>query len=779
MPQVGAFLAGAVGISATTVGAATAASAAFTFGASFVGKLIFSIAVSELSKALAPHPRAATTHAGVQGQSTASEDAPEDFMLGRFMTPGWISTPDRDHGTAGGVPNAYHTQVRELCGVPGAQLTRVALNGEWVTLGPDDGSGYGQPVQGKYAGYAWIKYYDGSQTVADPMLLTKYGGAAERPWTNTMIGHGLCYAIATFRINRDLFSTVPQVLYELQGIPLYDPRSDSTVGGTGAQRWSDSTTWAATDNPMVMCYNIARGITVGTEVWGGEYSADDLPLADWFTAMNACDATATNGGGSPQPMFRAGYMVSVDMQPADVMEALAATCSAEFADVGGVLKPRVGGPGLPVYYFTDDDVLATQPEDYQPFPGLDRTYNAVSANYPDPSTLYQSRGAPLRTDAAYQAADGGRLLAADLQLQACPYENQVQRLQTFLLKDNRRFRQHTVTLPPDATPLEPLDAAGWTSAENGYTSKTLEITATAEDQATLVTTLSLRERDGADYNWAGSDQIATTPAPALGMAVVPAQSLSGFAAAATTVDDAGAVARIPGLQISWAATGSDDIRAIRIEIRRQSDGTMINAIEVAPENASIIATQGIVAGITYETRGLILPYSGRATTWTGWVAVVAPTAVVTPSTNEVTTDTIAPNAATQDGTIDASISFTSADPDPYEVASVTIASIGGRPLLISAKGSLSFYQDPVPAVSNQSYIGLLVQIFQGATKIYESMTYSFSQSTSTQTWTFPPISIFGTSDAGSSAVSMKIRHYGGQNINYTFTGSLSLLEVKR
>ncbi|MDA3888352.1 MAG: hypothetical protein PF443_05985, partial [Allgaiera sp.] len=238
-------------------------------------------------------------------------------------------------------------------------------------------------------------------------------------------------------------------------------------------------------------------------------------------------------------------------------------------------------------------------------------------------------------------------------------------------------------------------------------------------------------------------------------------------------------ARTSGLLISWTAVDAVDVQSIKVEVRRQSDQALVNVVNVSPTLTGFIATQGIVAGIVYEVRATIEPFRGRPTTPTSRVAQTAPSVTVTPSSNQVTTDTIALNAATQDGTIDASISFTSTDPDPYEVANLTIASIGGRPLLIAAKGSLSFYQNPVPSVSNQSYIGLLVQIFQGATKIYESMTYSFSQSTSTQTWTFPLISIFGTSDAGSSAVSVKIRHYNGQNINYTFTGSLSLLEVNR
>ena len=46
---------------------------------------------------------------------------------------------------------------------------------------------------------------------------------------------------------------------------LYDPRRDSTVGGSGAQRWSDPSSWTpfgggANDNPVVQIYNLMLGL---------------------------------------------------------------------------------------------------------------------------------------------------------------------------------------------------------------------------------------------------------------------------------------------------------------------------------------------------------------------------------------------------------------------------------------------------------------------------------------------------------------------------------------
>ena len=143
------------------------------------------------------------------------------------------------------------------------------------------------------AGLAWVKYYDGTQTSADPYLLAQYGAYPNRPWTSDMIGRGLCYAIVTFRHNPEVWNGFPRVRFEMGGIPLYDIRKDSTAGGSGTHRWATPSTWEQTSNPMVMIYNIMRGITLtdGT-VWGGRVAAADLTPASFMAAMNECDVAS-------------------------------------------------------------------------------------------------------------------------------------------------------------------------------------------------------------------------------------------------------------------------------------------------------------------------------------------------------------------------------------------------------------------------------------------------------------------------------------------------------
>ena len=342
-----------------------------------VGRLISAAVLSSLARALTPK---AQSPGIVTEYTQTGATSPLSFVLGTYATAGDAVCPPMSHGTAGKTPNAYRNYVITLGDIDRMAVTGYLINGERVTLGTVAHPDYGLPVLGKYEGYAWLKVLDGTQTVADPMLIAKYGAAAERPWQADMIGTGVTMCICTFRLNRELFSSDPTVLFEISGIPLYDPRLDSTVGGSGAQRWTNRATWAPTNNPFVQIYNVMRGITIpGLGVWGGEAAAEDLPLSNWFACMNACDASVTHDTGVVEPAFRSGIEVKVDVEPATIIMELLKACTGQLAEVGGVWKGRVGAPGLPVYFLTDSDIIVTKGGSRDPHKPIKDRFNAVMA----------------------------------------------------------------------------------------------------------------------------------------------------------------------------------------------------------------------------------------------------------------------------------------------------------------------------------------------------------------------------------------------------------------
>lgn len=607
----------AIGGIAASVTAAFAASPLLAA----IGRLILAVALSALQRALMPKPR----EPGIKTKVTQTGGTnPQAFPLLKYATAGTHACPPMSHGSIGGTSNAYLTYVIVLSDVPGATLSRYMINGQYVTVGGFPDPNYGLPVSGHLAGYAWIRVLDGTQTVADSMLLSRYGSYPERPWTSDMIGRGLVYAICTFRYNRDRFPGLPRVRFELNGIPLYDPRKDTTVGGSGPHRWNNKSTWEPTVNPEVGVYNVLRGIGLPDgSVYGGNFPAEDIPLASWFAAMNECDLLVTNGTGT-EPQFRAGLEVSVDEEPADVIAELLKSCVGNIAEVGGLWKTRVGAPGTPVYLFTDADVVSSSPQDFQPFPNMAGSYNGAHATYPDPDKAWESSESQPYYNAAFEAADRGFRMTADLNLVACPYPAQVRRLQYAYVEEERRFRRHEHTLPPDAAVLEPLDATAWTSVWNSYTSKVFEVDQVAEDVLTGLQRLMLKERDAADFNYP-----ALPPPSAISLlpALPQPQVVPSFTVVPTYVPDDLGNPRRPALSLTWGPD-LDDATGIIYEVRIQVTGAVVLRGSTQDVAAGVLyLSEGILPAITYEVR--VRPVVDRAWDWTIWVAATTPAALIT------------------------------------------------------------------------------------------------------------------------------------------------------
>jgi hypothetical protein len=514
-----------------------------------VAKVVISAAISawqqrRVAKAMAQTAAqtasdASRTAAGLTTQYTGrGGTTPISIIVGRYATAGHMEAPPISFpqanvglGMFGIARSHYLTYVIGLGDVAGVQLTgRIVINDVWYTLSnaaslrlnkqtgavTDDPNipEFGVTPNGVMTSSCWFRERSGFEITADPFLMYWLADHPQRPWSADMIGRGISHVIATFRRDSELFPSEPHLRFEVRGIPMYDPRFDSTVGGSGPQRWNDRSTWAFSENPKVIEYNIHRGISVdGYGIWGNSVAAADLPLGNWFAAMNACDVLVDNGAGSTEPMYIFGLEWGLDRTPAQIIDEINRSCAGETVEIGGVYKTRVGGPPLPIYFFTDDDVIVTRPQDLEPFPGLDATFNALSCSYPDPALMWEAREAPPFTNPAWEAEDGQiewdsaqgafarrpRRLLKEMALPGVSNPRQVQRLLASAAREGRNRRSHSLTLPPEALMLEPLDAVSWTSLRNGFVSKLFDVVMTVDPVAELRARIGLLEADPNDY----------------------------------------------------------------------------------------------------------------------------------------------------------------------------------------------------------------------------------------------------------------------------------------
>jgi len=592
--------------SGVAVGTATAI-------ATFATRVIVGLGASLLGQLFQEKPK--VKQRGIQTEQTTSGDVtPLTFIVGRYATEGHLIAP----GYSRGKNNKILTYIVDVSNVPVTGLSgRVAINGQWTSLVADgtdpDKYWFDDLGDGKKG---WLWFFDGTQTAAFQHLVDEYGTHSDRPWTSDHIIDGGAYAVLEFEFDREVYSGFPKFRFEVDGIKLYDPRKDSTVGGSGSHRWSDTGTWEFTKNPQVINYNILRGINLPTgDIYGGMIPAEDLPLDNWFAAMNACDALI----GS-RVTYEAGFEIDVSKEPFEIIKEMNKASFAQLSELGGVFKVRVGAPASPVMSITDDDIVITKPSDLEPFPGLAQTSNAITGTYIEPVDVWQGRSADPIYNATWEADDGDRRLTTDVSLPAVSNKSQAQHLLNSYIKDNRRFITHGLVLPASCAALEQLDAIEWTSDRNGYTAKVFEVVEVEDHLDTMLQFVRVREREATDTSWTPGDDVAA-PGASNGL-TKPPDRVPSLTVTAFTIEDDSSDEVLPAIKIEWAdASEAQPSDLIRYQVRKVASGEIVASSTIGADEGETVAA-GLANDTAYEVRARYV--TEAPSDWSAWSAVTTP-----------------------------------------------------------------------------------------------------------------------------------------------------------
>jgi hypothetical protein len=267
---------------------------------------------------------------------------------------------------------------------------------------------------------------------------------------------------------------------------------------------------------------------------------------------------------------------------------------------------------------TDDDFMITEPASYDPFPGLQNTFNAITGTYVEPADVWEGRSADAILNSTWETDDGGRRLTVDVGLPAVSSKSQAQQLLTSYIKDQRRFRVHRMVLPPSFALLEPLDTISWTSTANGYTSRVFEITAVEDRPNTLNQFVTVRERSAADVAWDTGDDVAS-PDPTNGL-TIPARIVPTLTVTAFNIQDGDGAARRPAIKIEWPADEALSADLLKYEVRLAGDTVnLATSSTVGAREGQTVTTDGLVSDTIYEVRAQYV--TDMPADWTSWIAV--------------------------------------------------------------------------------------------------------------------------------------------------------------
>ena len=109
-------------------------------------------------------------------------------------------------------------------------------------------------------------------------------------WTTDHKLSGIAYVALRFKWNQDAFNGLPEVRVTLKGKKIYDPRLDSTKGGSGSHRQDTASTWAYSANSSLILLDYLRNGRYGK---GLPNDAFETNYDTFKTSANTCETQVT------------------------------------------------------------------------------------------------------------------------------------------------------------------------------------------------------------------------------------------------------------------------------------------------------------------------------------------------------------------------------------------------------------------------------------------------------------------------------------------------------
>lgn len=408
---------------------------------------------------------------------------PRQILVGKTATAGsvvWAHT----HTPAGSkVPNEVLSRVIDLSDMPITSLESVRFGTATLTWSGALTSGSRVSCSSHFLSKAsasrlWLTFYDGTQTTADSTLLASASGL----WTANHIGRGIAYVVVEYWYDPDAFvQGEPELVYVVKGAKCYDDRYDgSKPSRTGAQRLTDPTTWAWTENAAVITAQIMRGFfhPFNTSVLMFGVGAEDRDLSDsmLLSAYNTCDQSVTRADSSTETRYRAAYNLTTSEAVSTVLQDLQAAMDGRIIDRGGAITILPGGTRTAILPLSENDIVWTEQKSWQPRSSLEELTNYITGTFVDgEGGTFQEKAFPTLSNLTWEANDGGQRFTTQVSFRAVTSWGQVQRITKRMHNSSRQQGTIAFVAPIWAMEMEQGDWFTLSCARWGFTTKYFEV----------------------------------------------------------------------------------------------------------------------------------------------------------------------------------------------------------------------------------------------------------------------------------------------------------------
>jgi hypothetical protein len=422
-------------------------------------------------------------------------------------------------------------------------------------------------------------------------------------WTSDHKLSGLAYVALRFKWNQDAFNGLPEVRVTVRGKKIYDPRLDSTKGGSGSHRQDDPTTWAYSANSSLVLLDYLRNSRYGK---GLPNDAFETNYDSFKTSANTCDTQVTpySGATSDINLFETNAVIDSEKKVLENVRELLVPMRAIFNYTQGKYKVIIEGTGSSQLLLTKDNVVSevklqgeSKSEKYNrvigTFTNPEKDYQSDTVSYPpfdDSGLAVEDQHATMLSD------DNNTLLERSFDMLQVTSPYQAEEICENILKRSRNNLKAEVTVTSEALNLSIGDIVTATYDTAGFSAKPFRVMSLAINSDSTVT-LGLEEHQDNFYTWEEKGE-----APTIADTVLP-NPFSVSAPASVTLDDQlieysdGVV--ITALDVTIGASPDNFVDFYQVEYKLSTEATYQVSGQVKGLNHRIL---NVVDGLIYNVR---------------------------------------------------------------------------------------------------------------------------------------------------------------------------------
>lgn len=473
MPQAAAVaVVEALGVTGATAGFVT-----------FVVELVVTVAInyglSELTKALAGKPKRnglGNPQGAVRDVTVRGTVEPMQLVYGEVRTPGFMAFMG-----CSGTNNKYLHVVVVFAAHQIDSYQTFLIDGRPFNYSDIDGSGnVGSANFTDTASRlsAFTHLGTKGQTV-DTVL----NAAFATDWDSNHRGAGVAYVHFRLEYSEKVWPNgAPGNFFAvIRGRKIYDPRLDSTNGGSGSHRYTDATTWAWSQNWALCVRDYISGGSRWYDVATPEprlgFGESNARIDDSYTitAANIADENCSiPGSPSTQKRFTVDVPLSLGDPHRENLETLKSAGIGAVTYVNGKYRIYAGAYDTPTETISEDDILG--PVTVATHPQGEEVYNLVSGTFFDDQRDWSQTSFPSITNSSYETEDGGQYPRV-VSLAATRSSYRAQRIGMVLIRQSRnKTTVRLERLSPKAMRIAQHETFMLTIAEYGWSSKVFRCT---------------------------------------------------------------------------------------------------------------------------------------------------------------------------------------------------------------------------------------------------------------------------------------------------------------